>query len=383
MISTRTPARTFTPRRSAALARLAAALCGALLAALSACTSVPSRDLSDFVAALREARGEHERLMLEAFALDDRLRRGTAPAATRGEAPDQGLTWSASGAVERTRTHDRLLVRTAAWDVLDRYALALSALAGGQRAEQTAARFDDLLGSLERFPFQHLGEDVARIAASMGGAVGPGLELARVLIRQGTAESDRRRFIEAARQTLPGVRLAVALFLADTDTFYAYHRLAHEQRVQTLADRAGEVLDTLVRLSRRSSAPTGADAEVLEDLLAQARRVHPALDADTRAALAWAQGASFQESAAGELRRLRGELRETSDRAEASRRTLRAYEDVLTGAVHLLLRLDAAVARLHESAENPSRALPPAEDLRALVVALRLAVARQHLERAP
>jgi hypothetical protein len=371
------------PRRPARSPGPLAALGALLLVVLSACTSVPGRDLSDFIAALREARAEHERLMLEAFALDERLRDGAGPSAPADEAPGQGRAWSATGALEDARTPDRVLVRAAAWDVLERYALALSALADGSRAEQTGARFDALRGSLERFPFDQLGEEVARAAASLGAAVGPGLELVRVLIRQGAAESDRRGFIEAARRTLPAVRLAVALFLADTDAFSAYHRLDHQRRAQALADHAGRVLDALVRLSTRSAAPQGADRDVLEDLLAQARRIHPDLDADTRAALAWAREPAFPESAADELQRLRDELRRTGDRVEASRRALRAYEGVLTVAVRLLVRLDGAAVRLQESVEHPSRALPPAEDLRALVVALRLAVARQQLERTP
>lgn len=344
---------------------------------LPGCTTLPTREFGSYRAAFHEARVAGEKVLLDySAALKDYERINAEKAKSEAaEKKTDRPVWSRAKVQEEALEADVIAVRLRAWSLVGAYNEALSALAEGKPAKELGTSFDGLVDSLESFPWDKAGDKFASLASSVGGFVGPAVEIVRDLIVEAKREQDRRKFLAAIQEGAPLVHGLIALLEADADDFYSTRYAIFDHVYgKGITRRVGTLARTAQQIVISGGKPDENAAEAIARLNMALGRILQYRDGSLRVSPSGGP-TNYSEQMLRDLASLTVQVESEAQKATEMELRMDDYEALLSEYVRMLVKLDQSLRKLQTAAANPEVAAPDVGDLAALAIRVKRAIA--------
>jgi hypothetical protein len=387
---------------------------------VAGCTTVPAKDFAAYKEAFGAARSAGEEVLLDysaALEQRDRLAAEVSAAELQDEAASlkrdveelreeresaDRFRFTVQQFVAAESAEDDVAVRMRAWQVVEAYNDALTALAEGRPASEVGSAVDGLLQAIGSLPI-----DAVQAALKTFAPFAPDVKQVLALVQK---EMAARRFARAVRAASPLIKGFLRLLLSDADNFYnvrfglyerEYNARYASARIlqknlsvllvsfipspssgsQTAPEAAATTVPVTVpvnlpptRLTMREDSARG-DQELIQQVNADLLKFSGWRRDNLLATPNRPTGARREPAAQTQLMELAIEVRNLAEQAKAADARMLAYKQVVTNYVRLVLQLEVSVDGLLKSVDEAPRSTPPIADLLRVVLNVRRSLA--------
>ncbi|MEH6628710.1 MAG: hypothetical protein V7739_19900 [Motiliproteus sp.] len=220
---------------------------------LTACTQVPHKEFGSYKESFAHAKEASKQIILDYSTLKQRIDvQNAAQDAASDPTPERNKPFDPEKIIASSDPVDHIAARFQAWEVVDRYNTALTALVEGKGAAQVTGATESLVKTMENFPAESFQKAAADIT--------PALSVVTTLMTEIQANYDRERAVQALITISPKIREGLVNgMIEDTKNYFEVFRALNNQQISSSVLEIGNAAASFVTLA--ISGPLNQDVK--------------------------------------------------------------------------------------------------------------------------